>query len=82
MKLFFVTYDLLKPGKNYDQLYAALERLGAKRVLLSVWALRGNYTAAALRDSLKQHMDSNDRLLVIESADWAAWNAMIKIADV
>ena len=82
MKLFFVTYDLLKPGKNYDQLYAALERLGAKRVLLSVWALRGNYTAAGLRDSLKQHMDSNDRLLVIESADWAAWNAMIKIADV
>lgn len=82
MKLFFVTYDLLKPGKNYDQLYAALERLGAKRVLLSVWALRGNHTAAGLRDSLKQHMDSNDRLLVIESADWAAWNAMIKIADV
>ncbi len=82
MKLFFVTYDLLKPGKNYDELYAALERLGAKRVLLSVWALTGSHTAVGLRDSLKKHMDSNDRLLVIESADWAASNAMTKINDV
>ena len=81
MALFFISYDLLKPGKDYQKLIDKLESMGAKRVLLSMWALRGNYTAVGLRDMIKPYMDTNDRLLVDQSETWAASNAMTKIND-
>jgi hypothetical protein len=77
VNLFFITYDLVKPGKDYQKLWDKLKNLGCQRVLLSVWAVRGNYTAADLRDVLKDFIDANDRLLVVQSADWATWAAMI-----
>ena len=39
MALYLISYDLLKPGKNYDPLLDALTQQGAKRVLLSQWIL-------------------------------------------
>ena len=44
--------------------------------------LGGDYTAAQLRDHLKQYIDSNDRLLVTEMGDWATYNALVKINDI
>ena len=79
MPLFFVAYDLDKPGQDYQDLWDELESLGAKRVQDSVWALRNNGSATSLRDTLKQHMDTNDRLLVIEEADWSSRRAMTEI---
>jgi hypothetical protein len=80
--LFMVSYDLLKPGQDYTTLFAALEKLGAKRVLLSTWALRGNYTCAQLRDHLTRFIDANDRLLVCQVSDWAGRNLMSDINKV
>ena len=73
MALFFVTYDLIK-FKDYPKLWARLGQYKAQRVLLSVWALTNTSTAAAIRDDLKTYIDGDDRLLVIQSADWASWN--------
>ncbi|MCU1286778.1 MAG: hypothetical protein JWO13_3128 [Acidobacteriales bacterium] len=77
MALFYVTYDLIKT-KDYEKLFARLKEYKAQRVLLSVWAFRReNTTTAALRDDLKNYIDSDDRLLVIESADWSSRNLLV-----
>ena len=82
MALFFVTYDLDKPGQNYQNLWDELESLGAKRLQDSVWGLQSSKSPVGLRDLLKGHIDSNDRLLVIENGGWASWNSMFKINDI
>lgn len=79
MKRFLVSYDLLSPGRDYNALTSALKALGASRVLLSQWVLKGNYTALQLRDHLRQYIDQNDRLLVNDFSDWASWGAMVDI---
>jgi hypothetical protein len=79
MALFFISYDLMTPGKDYQRLYDKLAALGGQRVLLSLWALRGNYSATSLRDTLKSFIDSNDRLLVDESNNWASYGALVDI---
>jgi len=78
-KLFLVTYDLMKQGQDYERLFSALEKLGARRALYSVWMLRGNYSVTSLRDTLRNYIDSNDRLLVCEVSDWSSWNALFDI---
>lgn len=76
---YLVTYDLNKPGQDYTTLFEALDKLGAKRALLSTWVLRSDYTSAQIRDYLRRFIDANDRLLVGVLGDWAAWNTMIDI---
>jgi len=76
MALFYIAYDLDKPGQDYQNLWDELDSLGAKRVQDSVWALRSDTSAKELRDVLKKHIDSDDRLLVVQSGDWASRNLM------
>jgi hypothetical protein len=84
MHLFSVSYDLLKPGKDYQSLYNRLHAFGAVRALYSQWMLSGNYTAVQLRDDLKNYIDANDRLLVIDVTTgqmaWTTLEADIKTA--
>jgi hypothetical protein len=84
MSLFSVSYDLLTPGKDYAALYARLRALGAVRVLYSQWMLRNSATAAQVRDDLRGYIDSNDRLLVIDTTNgnmaWTTLQADIKTA--
>lgn len=81
-KLFFVSYDLINPGKNYDSVVGKLKSLGATRILLSEWALRSYKSAAELRDDIRPYMDSNDRLMVSEVTNWASYNAMTDVNKV
>lgn len=76
MKPFLISYDLDRPGQNYERLTTRLKQLGAVRVLMSQWALKSQYGAKALRDDILQYMDSNDRLLVTQVGDWAYSNLM------
>jgi hypothetical protein len=71
MKLFWIGYDLLQPGKDYSRLTSELLRLGSRKMMLSDWILRGNYTAVSLRDHFAQFIDANDRLAVAEINEWA-----------
>ena len=82
---YVISYDLLKPGQQYEKLWAELERLKAKRVLESQWVMRlSNTSAAKLRNHFKKFVDENDRLLVvgIDDSDWAGWNLRTKISSV
>ena len=80
---YLLSYDLNKPGQNYQKLWTELAEFDAKRILESQWAFRRiNTSAAGLRDHFKQFIDNNDRLLVVslDSDDWAGWRLMHKIS--
>lgn len=84
MPVYVVSYDLTRPGQNYDSLWDELSRLGGRRVLYSQFAVRYTGSAAALRDHLWPFMDHTDRLLVMarDGAEWASQNAMIDLNHV
>ncbi len=66
MALFVISYDLIK-GKDYAKIISELERLGAQRVLLSVWLADVTPdNPEAIKDHLAKFADEDDRLLVIE----------------
>jgi hypothetical protein len=66
MALYLISYDLLKPGKNYDPLIDALTQQGAKRVLVSQWTLNTYCSPKQIRDWARRYMDNNDRILISE----------------
>src|ERR1700693_4456144 len=86
MALYLISYDLRNHATfgQYETLIAELERLGARRVLLSEWIVKRTETSAVLRDHLKGFIHATDRLLVTEvsTTNWASWNIMININDV
>lgn len=78
MKTYIISYDLTKPGRNYDELYAAIKAYGTwAHINQSVWAVKTNQTAVQVRDRLQQCLDSNDRLFVVRSGTEAAWDNVI-----
>lgn len=74
MSLFFIEYELRKQ-RNYETLYAELERLGGVRVLESLWCLKLTDSAKVIRDHFKAFVDADDGLCVMEVDDWATFNA-------
>lgn len=82
---YVISYDLVAPGQNYDQLIEKLREFGASRLLQSQWIVRWNDTnAATVRDIIRAYIDENDRLLVtcLDSNDWASRNTMVKPSTV
>ena len=78
---YLISYDLDKPGQNYDAITNALQSVGAKRVLFSQWVVNWSQptTAVNLREWLKTMVDVIDRLLVValDPVDWAGYNLMV-----
>lgn len=72
---YLVSYDLLTPGQDYQDLFAAIEKLsnGHIHCLDSVWLIGHNGPAAAIRDALAPHIDKNDKLLVVKLTGEGAW---------
>ena len=62
--LYFVSYDLRKPEKDYPRLWAALKALNAKRLLFSEWSLRSTSSLQQVYDYFVKFIDSNDGLMV------------------
>ena len=82
---YLLSYDLLKPGQDYEKLYDELASMDAQRVLQSQWVFRRFKTSATgLRDHYRQFIDGNDRLLIvaIDSDDWSGWNLINKISEI
>lgn len=73
MSLYLISYDLDKPGQNYDKLIARLKELGAQRCLYSQWFLANTAGHEAVRNDLQRFMDQNDRILVVALKNAAAW---------
>lgn len=77
MALYWVGYDLDKPGHNYDGLIKRLRELGATRIMLSDWLLPNDAKAEAIRNDMQRYMDKNDRIMVAELHNSAAWNNLL-----
>ncbi|RHH25996.1 hypothetical protein DW219_00115 [Desulfovibrio sp. AM18-2] len=79
MKTYIITYDLNRPGQNYDSLIEAIKsyRLWAK-IQKSTWAIKTTSSAIEVRDALCRHIDSNDSLFVGEIGRDAAWFGLLK----
>lgn len=74
MALYWIGYDLDKPGQDYKDLIKELETLGAVRILKSDWLLGHiQTTPTLLRDYLRKFIDKNDRVMVSELKNSAAW---------
>ena len=73
MPTYCITYDLRKPGRDYAALIERLKTLKAASPLESVWFVVSTSSAVEIRDYLWQVMDSNDGLLVLTTANGAAW---------
>lgn len=71
---YIVTYDLHKSGQNYDGLISAIKAYGTWcKLQQSVWIVVSAKTSVQIRDDLKMHIDSNDKLFVALLAGEAAW---------
>ena len=78
MAYYLVSYDLRKPGRDYEELYAAIKsHTKWARVLESLWAISTNNSAVQIRDELSQHVDSNDGLFIIETGSSGAWRHVL-----
>jgi hypothetical protein len=69
-----VSYDLMKPDKNYDAVISAIKGISGKwaRVHYSLWYVKTDLTASQTAQKLWAHMDSNDRLIVVDTTTNAA----------
>jgi hypothetical protein len=78
MNTYVVSYDLRTPGKNYNELIAALKTYTYwMHVLDSFWVIRSPLGAPQVRDHLARHIDTNDKLIVVQSAHVGAWTGFV-----
>lgn len=67
--LFLISYDLKSPGRDYTSLYNHIKSLGEWwHYLESTWIVKMPYATdiTQISTSIRQMMDSNDCLLVID----------------
>jgi hypothetical protein len=81
-KLYNVSYDLNKAGKDYKGLHDELKRTESWYHLLdSTWLLYTSESASQIWDRLSPHIDTDDHILIIQVVNnyygWLpqdAWN--------
>jgi len=77
MAVHWVNYDLNKSGQNYEKLITYLKSHNSwARPVRNSYFVQTPLSASALRDGIKQHVDSNDVVMVVSvtSSDWATSN--------
>lgn len=77
MRTVLIGYDLKAPGKDYEGLLAIIKVQGSAwwHHLDSTWLIRTEKTPAQIRDALREHLDRNDELLVVDvSGRSRAWH--------
>ena len=74
-----ITYDLHKPGQNYEALIAKIKACGAWAFLTqSTYLVMTEKTPVEVRDNLKTVLDSNDSLFVGVAPPPSAWSGLEK----
>lgn len=75
-KSFVISYDLAEGG-NYDELFSHIKSYGYwAHITESTWAVLSTKTASEIRDEIAEHLKGS-RLIVVESANEAAWRNVI-----
>lgn len=71
--VYCISYDLSKPGRNYESLYNAIKSYGTWwHQTESVWFIVSSANATEIRDNLNKHTDANDKLFVVALRhEWA-----------
>ena len=75
MPTYLISYDLMTPGQDYDELHDAIKSEGTWwHHLQSTWFVVSQKTSADLRSKLNSHIDSNDKIIVVNVTGdgWAA----------
>ena len=63
----FVSYDLYRPGQDYETVSEAIKSLGNwAKVQQSLWYVNSTYTASDAAKKVRSVMDKNDSLIVID----------------
>ena len=70
-----VSYDLIKPHKDYASLINFMKSYSQwAKPLESVWLVKNNFTAEETRNQIQKQTDANDKVFVVtvtkESAAW------------
>lgn len=87
MKVFLITYDLIKPEKDYADLINAIKAISGYwcHVQKSVWMVKADVsaTAASIESIVAKAADSNDKIFVADvTTDAMAWvNLSQEITD-
>jgi hypothetical protein len=73
-----IKYQLNKPGKDYTQLYSAIESLGSyvrDPSLHTLWFVATNKTVQQVDEEIRQQIDPNDHLFVtrLHFGEYAGW---------
>lgn len=74
--VYLITYDLKRPGQNYQPLWDAIRKLGPSiRPLESTWFVDSPSTKSeTIYNFLVPHIDNTDRLLVLAARpDFTGW---------
>ena len=72
MRCYLVCFE--KTGTHYDDFYDAI--MGYElwaHLAADSWAISCDMTAQEVYEDLWQHMDENDRLIVVQTNEVAAW---------
>ena len=74
-KVYCISYDLNKSGKDYKGLIEELKRSNSWwHYLKSTWLIYTNESASAIWDRISSHVDSDDYALIIQvGKDHQGW---------
>lgn len=80
MNTYLISYDLRRPGKDYPTLHEHIKSYGNwAKPLESVWLIKSSRSAEQVRNAIQQHVDGNDKVLVIDvTSRAAAWVNLAK----
>lgn len=65
--IYLITYDLMQPNRDYEPLYEAIKKCGSNwwHYLESTWIVATDISVNECVKRLRQTMDDNDNLLVV-----------------
>lgn len=81
----FISYDLYQPKENYEQVRASIESMGSwTRIHLWLWFVKTDLSAEAVAAKVWEAMESNDKLIVVDATNNAAyWYGLVEeVSDV
>lgn len=74
MASYIISYDIPK-GSDYDSLISCIKQYGTwAHITESTWAIVSHDSASSIRDTLNHYIPDGGRLIVVQSANVAAWN--------
>jgi hypothetical protein len=77
MPFYLISYDIAeKDAFEYENLWAKLRQMGAKKILYSEWVVKGT-SATDVYDELASLVQKKDRLLVQGITQEATWDKLM-----